>query len=749
MSSPTPFLPFAEALAAARALQLTSSTEWRAWCKDGLRPAKLPAAPDRVYKHAGWQGWGHYLGTGNTFNSAQVFLPFDEAARVGRALKLVNRAEWLAWCQQGTRPANVPADPSKTYKGAGWLGWGNWLGTGNESPSDQQRRFLPFAQARTFVVALKLRSWEDWQAWCKSGARPANVPAAPYGTYKHTGWRGAGHWLGTGTTVGGSKKVFLPHDEALPFVRSLQLTGKRAWVAWSSGGSRPANIPSNPQTTYLRHGWQGFTHWLGSAEREAAVLRDAAASKRSRFAPFEEAAAVARSLGLRSASEWYAWGKSGARPTNLPCQPDKIYKCRGWQGWGHWLGTGNACKKAFLPFEEALAVTRSLGLASHKAWCAWCKKGLRPANLPSNAHTVYKDAGWRGWGHWLGTGGTPPPPPTAEQMREGMDGPAAPHRHPDDGAARQSQLVFPRFTTQEPGHAVWLASRKQRWRSLRPARHLHHTTDTPASAPDSRGCVVAWRPDDANAWLNNRKVKWRALRAGRRQRQAVAGSPRRIVLSSACANVAATATECKAVPSLSAYYALWEAAGRPSHAGPNTLLLQRRGKGLDRAQRAWFRTLPWLQPAPAAHPPRGEAGVVVVSEGQHHSNSHSGPKAAQRRASSPVCAAPVHDRGPLPHARVQEGRGHALLVQLADVASSQGAPARGGSALPSGRGSARHGASDMPPAAERGCASNEGATLDRQLAACSTSQVASRKRTAGGSGGLHSPGGRKRVRLVD
>jgi len=29
-----------------------------------MRPAGVPSAPDRVYKDGGWQGWGHWIGTG-------------------------------------------------------------------------------------------------------------------------------------------------------------------------------------------------------------------------------------------------------------------------------------------------------------------------------------------------------------------------------------------------------------------------------------------------------------------------------------------------------------------------------------------------------------------------------------------------------------------------------------------------------------------------------------------------------------
>ena len=57
--------------------------------------------------------------------------------------------------------------------------------------------------------------------------------------------------------------------------------------------------------------------------------------------PFGEALAVARSLGLASRTEREAWRKEGRRPPNAPSTPEKIYKDGGWQGWGHWCGTGN------------------------------------------------------------------------------------------------------------------------------------------------------------------------------------------------------------------------------------------------------------------------------------------------------------------------------------------------------------------------------------------------------------------------
>ena len=57
----------------------------------------------------------------------------------------------------------------------------------------------------------------------------------------------------------------------------------------------------------------------------------------------------------------------------------------------------------FLPFNEALIVAQSLRLASRTEWHVWCRKGMRPPNVPSTPRHVYKHDGGQGWGHWLGT----------------------------------------------------------------------------------------------------------------------------------------------------------------------------------------------------------------------------------------------------------------------------------------------------------------------------------------------------------
>lgn len=120
------FLPFRGALLYARKLKLANQEEWKAWCKSTSRPGNIPSRPDKVYKQDGWQGYGHWLGTGKVKGGTgrqHGFLPFKDALRFARALKLKGHKEWEEWRKSPARPSNIPTHPEKIYQEDGWQGY--------------------------------------------------------------------------------------------------------------------------------------------------------------------------------------------------------------------------------------------------------------------------------------------------------------------------------------------------------------------------------------------------------------------------------------------------------------------------------------------------------------------------------------------------------------------------------------------------------------------------------------------------
>ena len=154
--------------------------------------------------------------------------------------------------------------------------------------------FLPFKKALLYARTLKLKGLKEWKDWAKIGVRSANIPTNPERTYKHDVWQGYGHWLGTGNVRYGNGQQFLTFKKALLYARTLNLIGVKEWEDWTKTGVRPASIPSTPHRTYTHDGWQGFGHWRGTG---------AVATQDKQFLPFKKALLHARSLKRKGVNE--------------------------------------------------------------------------------------------------------------------------------------------------------------------------------------------------------------------------------------------------------------------------------------------------------------------------------------------------------------------------------------------------------------------------------------------------------------
>jgi superfamily II DNA or RNA helicase len=355
---------FEEARAFARGLGLKTGVEWKDYCKSDKKPTDIPIAPNKTYRQSGWVGWGDWLGTGNVFR--RDWPPFKEARALVRSIGLKSSKEWNDYRKSDKRPPYIPTNPHKVYRQSGWVSLGDWLGTNR-----YRRGGRPFSDARAFVRSLGLKNQTEWNDYCKSGEKPADIPSNPGKTYANSGWIGINDWLGTG---------WQSFKDARVFVRGLGLKSGDAWKDYCNSGKKPDNIPASPNYVYANSGWVSWMDWLGYDWR-----------------PFEEARAFVRGLGLKSHDDWHVYCKSGKKPDNIPVAPHKVYRKLGWVSWMDWLGTD------FQIFSDAQAFVRGLGLKSKTEWVEYCRSGKRPSDIPSNPNQVYRQSGWIGWGDWLGT----------------------------------------------------------------------------------------------------------------------------------------------------------------------------------------------------------------------------------------------------------------------------------------------------------------------------------------------------------
>jgi len=119
---------------------------------------------------------------------------FKKARAFVRDLGLKSVREWCAYIKSGAKPDDIPIMPHHFYANDGWAGWGDWLGT--RAAATHPTRYRSFTKARAFAHSLGLVSNSKWRAYCKSAARPDDIPVNPQTTYADNGWTGWGDWLG-------------------------------------------------------------------------------------------------------------------------------------------------------------------------------------------------------------------------------------------------------------------------------------------------------------------------------------------------------------------------------------------------------------------------------------------------------------------------------------------------------------------------------------------------------------------------
>ena len=86
--------------------------------------------------------------------------PFAIAREFVHSLCLKSQSEWDALARSGREPPDIPKAPHMVYANAGWLSWGDWLGTGTIATYKVEYR--PFEQARAFARNLGLKSKTQW-----------------------------------------------------------------------------------------------------------------------------------------------------------------------------------------------------------------------------------------------------------------------------------------------------------------------------------------------------------------------------------------------------------------------------------------------------------------------------------------------------------------------------------------------------------------------------------------------------------
>lgn len=270
---------FKEARDFARALGLTSSEKWVKYCRGDYK--ELPPKPDDIPTNVArkyekeWVSYKDFLWSNIHRKGYSKFKSYEEAKVFIHKLGLRNYADWKAYLagqlkELPLKPKDIPANPAGVYKGKGWIGIGDWLGT-NAFPYAHQN-YISYKEARSFVRELGLTSSVEWVQYCKGeldwlDKKPKNIPANVVRKYEGIGWKGFKDFLGSNIHRKHIRS-FMKYNEAKKLVLKLGIKSEKQYRDFIDNklitkfGKAPKNLPQEPRIIYRRQGWKGWKEFF-------------------------------------------------------------------------------------------------------------------------------------------------------------------------------------------------------------------------------------------------------------------------------------------------------------------------------------------------------------------------------------------------------------------------------------------------------------------------------------------------------
>ena len=248
------------------------------------------------------------------------FRSFEDAKKFAQTLGLKSGTQWQEYCKSGNKPDDIPSYPNEHYKNKGWIGMGNFLGTGNLSPSDKRKQMKSFEECRTFVHSTGVKTEPEWQKWCNTHKKPSDIPFSPERMYKKE-WTTMGDWFGTGRVADKYKK-WKSFEDAKKIVNTLGFKNREEYKIAFNSKKLPNDIPSTPERTYKNKGWISWGDFVGTGKVANTLISK---NYLSFVDAKKESRKLAKKYNLKTFDDWKKAVHEGKIPKNLPLKPNRVY----------------------------------------------------------------------------------------------------------------------------------------------------------------------------------------------------------------------------------------------------------------------------------------------------------------------------------------------------------------------------------------------------------------------------------------
>ena len=110
---------------------------------------------------------------------------------------------------------------------------------------------------------------------------------------------------------------------------------------------------------------------------------------------YKDAKEKIKEFNIKTQKEWYIFCKKGLKPFNIPSCPAEVYKNKGWVSWSNFLD------KDWISFSEAKKLAIENKIKSLGKWRKFCSSVRKEIRVPTKPFDVYKDKGWASWQDFL------------------------------------------------------------------------------------------------------------------------------------------------------------------------------------------------------------------------------------------------------------------------------------------------------------------------------------------------------------
>jgi len=254
--------------------------------------------------------------------------------------------------------------------------------------------WMPFEKARDIVRKLNLKSQTEWHIYTKSKNYNFMLPKAPDQKYKNDGWKSWGDFFGT-DFVAYRYRSYISYEEAKKIIHPFSISSVTQWYNFKKSKDFPKEFPKTPETIYKNDGWKSWGDFLGNKRRS---------NHKRNFLSYNQLKIEIKKLNLKTKNDWVKYFKNNSRPANIPYDPFTVYKNKGWESWGEFLGSGFKKNINYLSYNLAKQKISQLGLKSMKEWHQYKNSKKYNPKIPKAPDQKYKNDGWKSWGDFLGTG---------------------------------------------------------------------------------------------------------------------------------------------------------------------------------------------------------------------------------------------------------------------------------------------------------------------------------------------------------